>query len=143
MKTWDNMFEGPHTFDPESTFYVGTRALNREDYRMEAIIPPGSIRFNIEENIEGQMRARITHYVYQEQLGKYRHTVSFPATVWDHIKQDWFPKLGRVGTWLLDRYPVQYNVDSVLLDVQTMYPEYRPLDGYKSQYIVREVHGLK
>jgi hypothetical protein len=137
MKTWDNFFEGPHTFDPEASFYVGARALNREDYNMEASVPPGSVRFNVEETLQGDLRARLLHYVYQEQIGNYRHTVSYPATWWQHFKQDCFPK------WLLERFPVQYNSNSVLLDVQTMYPDYRPLDGYKSQYIVREVHGLR
>lgn len=138
MNNWDNFIDGPHTFDPEESFYTRAVALNREDYTMEAIVPPGSVRFNVEETLQGEMRARILHHVYQEQLGSYYHCVQYPASWWDHFKQDVFPKLGRLGQRLLLRYPVEYTDNTVLLDTQTMYPEYRPLEGYgKPQYIVR------
>ena len=140
MKTFDNFMDGPHTFDPEASFFVATRALNREDYAMEAIVPPASIRFNVEENLQGEMRARILHHVYQEQIGNYYHCVQYPATWWDHFKQDVFPMLGRLGQRLLLRYPVNYTDNTTLLNVQVMYPEFQPPEGYgKSQYIVREM----
>lgn len=136
---WDSFLEGPHTFDPEASFYTNDRRLERQDYAMEAVVPPASIRFNVEENLQGEMRARIVHHVYQEQVGDYYHCVQYPASWWDHFKQDIFPKLGRLGQRLLLRYPVNYTDNTVLLNVQTMYPEFRPLDGYKSFYIVKEM----
>ena len=144
MKTWDNMFEGPHTFDPEAEFYTRDRSLNRQDYVMEARVPPASIRFNVEENLQGEMRARIVHHVYQEQVGVYYYSVQWPDTWVDHFKQDVVTKWGKFGTWLLDRYPIQYNSKTVQLDVQAMYPDFVPINGYgQVNYIVREMSRKK
>ena len=144
MKTWDNFMDGPHTFDPEAQFYTRDRSLNRQDYAMEARVPPASIRFNVEENLQGEMRARIVHHVYQEQVGVYYYSVQWPDTWWDHFKQDVFPCLGRVGQRLLLRYPVMYNSKTVQLDVQAMYPDFVPINGYgQVNYIVREMSRKK
>ena len=136
--------EGPHTFDPEGKFYVKDRQLVRQTYNLEATVPPGSIRFNVEENLQGEMRARILHHVYNEQVGVYYYSTQWPETWWDHFKQDVFPKLGRVGQRLLLRYPVMYNSKTVKLDVQAMYPDFVPINGYgQVNYIVREVDGFR
>ena len=134
MKTFDNFIDGPHTFDPEARFYTKDRALERQSYSEEMLVPPESIRFNIEETAQGYLKARILHYVYQEDLGTYTHTLAMPASWWDHFKRDCMPE------WFIERYPVKMIRSTVRLQGHAIFPEFRPPNGYSQvRYVLREV----
>lgn len=113
---------------------IKERYLERASYNMDATVPPESIRFNVEDGLAGEMRARILHYVYQEDLGTYTHTLTMPATWWEHFKQDWMP------AWFIERYPVKLKYSTVRLQGHAIFPEFRPPNGYSQvRYVLREV----
>jgi len=79
------------------------------------------------------MLARMTAYVYAEDLGTYMREYSYPSNWFEHLKQDHFPK------WFTDRYPVKYTTKVIKLTGKAMYPNHRPPQGYdKPYYILRE-----
>lgn len=130
------MFNDLDDFDPNATLNVRDRRLDRQQFNIQHTLPPESIRYNI-DNFYGESLARMTAYVYSESLGRYIHEWKYPSSWWQHFKRDHFPK------WLLDRYPVQYTTNTIVLDGQAMYPNYRPPRGFNEPfYMIREIDGL-
>lgn len=131
------MFDDLDDFDPNATLNVRERRLDRQQFNIQNKLPPESIRYNIDD-FYGESLARMTAYVYSESLGRYVHEWKYPSSWWQHLKRDHFPK------WLLDRYPVQYTTNTVVLTGEAMYPDYRPPHGFNEPfYMIREVDGLR
>jgi len=126
----------PSEFDLDTPFERSftTRAVNRQQYNVEFKLPPESIRYNTDQMF-GEALARVTAYIYAEDLGVYNHEWTYPTTWWDHFKRDHMPK------WFVERYPVQYTTHSKRLDAKAMFPQYRPPNGYSQvQYVIREMN---
>lgn len=131
------MFPDLDEFEAGASFTIKERALDRKQYNVDQALPPEAIRFNVDEMYH-PMRARLSAYIYTESIGEYEHRTAFPLTWWDHFKRDHFPK------WLLDRFPVRYNIEYTTLTAEAMYPEFRPPNGYSQvRYIIRETDGSR
>lgn len=72
----------------------------------------------MEERITGQLIYKLEAEVLSRPLGQIVY--SFPATPWDHWKEKWLPRLGRVGRWYLRRHPVRESAKA--FSAAALYP---------------------
>jgi len=127
---------GPLDFNEEATFHFKERVLDRQSFSVDFTLPPEAIRYNTDE-LFGEGLARVTAYVYGEDLGTRRVVLSQPATWWDHFKKDHMPE------WFCERFPIKWHHQRYVFDAKALYPYYRPLNGYSQpRYVVREI-GLE
>jgi len=112
--------------------------LHKKEFGTARAWPVGMVinRLDVQQDIEGIMRAKIVAALWCEKVGEEEHLVEFifPKDWWQHLKRDHAPE------WFIKRWPVKYK-DSYKLVVTHWagYPElplYLPNTGHVYKFNV-------
>jgi hypothetical protein len=79
------------------------------------------------DHIAGQVVCQLLHSVYGQKR-PFDFDYTYPATWWEHFKQDCFPK------WLLRRYPPKMKTKRISYDAYALFPEIPVTDNSIIRY---------
>lgn len=117
---WDNSL-GMHFRDSLELSRYQDQFLDRMIYEMSAFVLAEKL---VDKTIKKQARLRV--YV--------------PASWWQHFRQDVYPKLGRLGRWLLRRKPVRTKE---IVKYETLVANFKQYATYPASDLVmapKEIH---
>lgn len=104
-------------------FFFSTNQI--VDIRIE---PKHAIRM-----LEYQLRV----YVLGEKIKSYNKRIDYPADWWEAFKERWMPR------WFKRKYPVQYKLFKVDIDIVALYPELSKLKSLPKDYSVFRMNVIE
>jgi hypothetical protein len=127
------------------TVALTTLELERFTFAVQQEVTREARRFAIPARTSSQRDPLTENMVYlmeQDIWGKQLERVEerWPADWWQAVKEHFAPKLGRLGAWLLRRYPVRYH--TLCVDMKALFPSI-PDPGPERLYVHAVRDGVR